>query len=503
VLSTRRSPELSAVDADGVRHDGFRIGDYGAHVELQGLVKNAEAIIADGHHRWETAIAFSKDPAAAKLPGARFKLCALVDIASEGLIVRPTHRLISGIPDWNPRRVLETARGFFDLRELPSAGEAGGSADAPRLLPAFVLYAPPAADPPDAAEPGPLPWLEGRPRRGEGSTRRPEVAFFSKLLASTPRRSPAASASPSPRSVRAIAAVDTREAQGAILMRPTMVLTSRRSLRRRAPAAEIDALFPKGSGLFGVSLEEPVLLTCRRRDARSFRSGSSPALRLAFSRVNPVNYDGYWHVFIARNLSREYGNLAHPPLFLLLLKASGVLSHSRLGLQAIAIGSGLAVVALIHKLLERLRVSPAVAGLGALTIAVAPSAVLLCGVQTHARPRSSSGRSSSISTSFGRRRFGWRGRAAFAALASFVPRPSTTGLYWWPASRRFARRGVSRGLPQRAPGRPAAAASSTPSPGRARAFGRASAPGSRRSDPLLNSMPEFYSIQAARRRPRS
>ena len=87
-LATRRTADLSAIDADGVRHDGFRITDYAAHVELQGLVKNAEAIIADGHHRWETALAFSADPAAAKLSAARYKLCAIVDMASEGLIVR-------------------------------------------------------------------------------------------------------------------------------------------------------------------------------------------------------------------------------------------------------------------------------------------------------------------------------------------------------------------------------------------------------------------------------
>src|SRR5207245_43934 len=90
----RRTPALSATDPDGVRHDAFRISDYAAHVELQGLVKNAEAIIADGHHRYETALAFSKDPAAEKLSGARYKLCAIVDMASPGVIVRPIHRLI-------------------------------------------------------------------------------------------------------------------------------------------------------------------------------------------------------------------------------------------------------------------------------------------------------------------------------------------------------------------------------------------------------------------------
>jgi uncharacterized protein (DUF1015 family) len=264
-LSTRRSPELSAVDADGVRHDGFRIGDYGAHVELQGLVKNAEAIIADGHHRWETAIAFSKDPAAAKLPGARFKLCAIVDMASEGLIVRPTHRLLSGIADWNPRRILESARAYFDLRELPSAREAFEALRThSRLLPAFVLFAPPAPATLMTLLENPvqLPWPEERSEAWRGlDTAALEVAFFSKLLgidaASIARGERVSFTSDLS---AAIAAVEKREAQAAILMRPTTIsdVEAVVSVGERLPQKSTH-FFPKMySGLFGVSLEEPV-----------------------------------------------------------------------------------------------------------------------------------------------------------------------------------------------------------------------------------------------------
>src|SRR5438105_12317573 len=133
-LSTRRVPELSATDDDGVRHDAFRILDFGSHVDLQGLVKNAEALIADGHHRYETALAFSRDPAAAKLPGAKYKLCAIVDASSPGLLVRPIHRLLFGLPDWRPVRLLHEARDFFDLEEFPSAEKALESLNAASRL---------------------------------------------------------------------------------------------------------------------------------------------------------------------------------------------------------------------------------------------------------------------------------------------------------------------------------------------------------------------------------
>jgi uncharacterized protein (DUF1015 family) len=264
-LSTRRTPDLSAEDADGVRHDAFRIGDYAAHVELQGLVKNAEAIIADGHHRWETALAFSENPAAAKLPGARYKLCAIVDMASEGLIVRPIHRLLSGVPDWQPARLIQAAREVFVLREYASPREAFDALQThSRLQPAFVVFAPPAPTAiwtlrEDAAD---LPWPPDQSNAWKAlDTAGLEVALFQKLLSISPETIASGEfVSFTSSADTAIAAVEKRESQAAILMRPTTVSDV------EAVVSEGDRLpqksthfFPKMySGLFGVSLEDGV-----------------------------------------------------------------------------------------------------------------------------------------------------------------------------------------------------------------------------------------------------
>ncbi|HEY1251754.1 MAG TPA: DUF1015 domain-containing protein [Thermoanaerobaculia bacterium] len=270
-LSTRRPPDLSAEDADGVRHDAFRIGDYAAHVELQGLVKNAEAIIADGHHRWETALAFSENPAAAKLPGARYKLCAIVDMASEGLIVRPIHRLLAGVPDWRPERLLESARAIFTVREYASPQEAFDALQThSRLLPAFVVLAPPARAAlwtlrEDAAG---LPWPADRSNAWKAlDTAALEVALFQKLLGIGPEQIAKGDfVSFTSNAAAAIAAAEkgatdaTSDVQAAILMRPTTVSDV------EAVVSEGDRLpqksthfFPKMySGLFGVSLEDGV-----------------------------------------------------------------------------------------------------------------------------------------------------------------------------------------------------------------------------------------------------
>jgi hypothetical protein len=264
-LATRRKPDLTATDRTGTRHDAFRITDYAAHVELQGLVKNAEAIIAEGLDLFEAAIEYSKDPAAAKLPGAKYKLCAIVDADSPALVVAPVHRLVSGVADWNPGELLYAANDFFVVRQFASAGEAVVALEIlSRVRPAFVLVAPrekPALlalkDRPDA-----LPWPEGRSDAWHGmDAAAVEAAFFSRLLAIGPEAlARGENVAFTADRAEALAAVERGEAQAAILMRPMTVseietvVHAGESLPRRA-ATFLPPLF---AGLFAYSLEDPV-----------------------------------------------------------------------------------------------------------------------------------------------------------------------------------------------------------------------------------------------------
>jgi hypothetical protein len=78
-LATTRRPDFTVATAAGPRHDFLRVNDFAQHVEFQGLVKNAGAELLAGRELWEAARQFSVSPAAAKLPGARYKLCAIAD----------------------------------------------------------------------------------------------------------------------------------------------------------------------------------------------------------------------------------------------------------------------------------------------------------------------------------------------------------------------------------------------------------------------------------------
>ena len=264
-LTTTRKPDLTATDRTGTRHDAFRITDYAAHVELQGLVKNAEAIIAEGLDFFEAAIEYSKDPASAKLSGAKYKLCAIVDADSPGLVVAPVHRLVSGVADWNPADLLYAANDFFEVRRFDSSAEALAALQVlSRVRPAFVVVAPPEKpallalrDRPDA-----LPWPEGRSEAWrQVDAAAVDVALFSRLLAIGPEAlARGEHVAFTADAAKALAAVENGSAQAAVLMRPMTesdietVVHAGESLPRRAATF----LPPLYAGLFGYSLEDPV-----------------------------------------------------------------------------------------------------------------------------------------------------------------------------------------------------------------------------------------------------
>lgn len=85
----RREPTAVA-DLDGTAVGLWRVaGDDGARIAA---VAGADALyIADGHHRYETATAYRDEhPAAARVPGL------IVPVRDPGLVVLPTHRMLSG-----------------------------------------------------------------------------------------------------------------------------------------------------------------------------------------------------------------------------------------------------------------------------------------------------------------------------------------------------------------------------------------------------------------------
>jgi uncharacterized protein (DUF1015 family) len=82
-------------DDDGVAHELWRIADDDVIARIIESVASAPVVIADGHHRYETCLAFAGERP--DLAGARATLCYVVELAPDQLTVQSIHRLLRGV----------------------------------------------------------------------------------------------------------------------------------------------------------------------------------------------------------------------------------------------------------------------------------------------------------------------------------------------------------------------------------------------------------------------
>jgi uncharacterized protein (DUF1015 family) len=112
-------PWGDVTDGDGTTHRVWRIEDPAIHEAIAAELEPGELLIADGHHRYETSLAYQREVG----PGgpADYVLMALVSLEDPGLTVFPTHRLISGLAD-DPAKQEALGSGLkelFEVEEVP------------------------------------------------------------------------------------------------------------------------------------------------------------------------------------------------------------------------------------------------------------------------------------------------------------------------------------------------------------------------------------------------
>jgi uncharacterized protein (DUF1015 family) len=125
---TEGEPFSTVVDADGIADRLWRVSDPETIKALQDALADQELLIADGHHRYETARVYAEE-----IGGEgehNYVLQFLVSMEDPGMVILPTHRLLTDIKTSEKQEALaETLREHFDIERVepedlePPAGE--------------------------------------------------------------------------------------------------------------------------------------------------------------------------------------------------------------------------------------------------------------------------------------------------------------------------------------------------------------------------------------------
>jgi uncharacterized protein (DUF1015 family) len=120
-------PQVHFLDEDGIRHRMWVLRDPAAVADLTRAFRDRPIIIADGHHRYETALSFRDERRAqdAGPPGAQwrrldnFVLMYLVSAHDPGLVILPTHRVIRQSPALRLDALRQALGCYFRIEVFP------------------------------------------------------------------------------------------------------------------------------------------------------------------------------------------------------------------------------------------------------------------------------------------------------------------------------------------------------------------------------------------------
>lgn len=119
-----REPDISVTDDNGTTHKMWVVSDRAQINSICADFDDRKLYIADGHHRYETALAYRnylrENGLAKEGDAADYQMMMLVDMEHPGLVVLPTHRLVRNLPVFNERTVnnfLQRCERCFDVEK--------------------------------------------------------------------------------------------------------------------------------------------------------------------------------------------------------------------------------------------------------------------------------------------------------------------------------------------------------------------------------------------------
>ena len=132
LLTTAAAPEIDTRDEYGVRHQVTKVSEPGLIDSVRRKMRDKKLIIADGHHRYETALNYRNERRSAAdtaPPTARhgfstetfpyeMVMMTFINMDSPGLLILPTHRVVHALASFSAEDLRQRAGQYFSVEEV-------------------------------------------------------------------------------------------------------------------------------------------------------------------------------------------------------------------------------------------------------------------------------------------------------------------------------------------------------------------------------------------------
>lgn len=131
---SQRPADIEFTDGDGITQRLWIIKNENAIANICGDFAQRKLYIADGHHRYETALNFRNSlrerGLAKEGDGADYVMMMLVDMENPGLVVFPTHRLVRDLKEFDAQAVVKACEEYFDVTQQEGVASMESALDA-------------------------------------------------------------------------------------------------------------------------------------------------------------------------------------------------------------------------------------------------------------------------------------------------------------------------------------------------------------------------------------
>ena len=116
-------PEIEFEARDGVVQRIWKCEDTSVTDKVEELLKDKQLFIADGHHRYETGLRFRNKLIEDGVivddeHPANFIMMFIIDLENSGLVVFPTHRMVTNLENFDTEKALCGIKEYFDVTEI-------------------------------------------------------------------------------------------------------------------------------------------------------------------------------------------------------------------------------------------------------------------------------------------------------------------------------------------------------------------------------------------------